>query len=147
MIKMSQEIYNKIKSPDIATVIEVCSLELLEFFVRMDGIIPMGGKLGGRGGGFVCVEERTYLKAMDDVKLNLRNMGVKKCRTRAWDRETEQNGHLSCQKLRPNLKGCTAKEEEEDTKMKQEKCLSLEVGQWRKLYSQVFICMLSFNFL
>lgn len=47
MIKMSQEIYNKIKSPDIATVIEVCRLELLEYVVRMDGVISMGGKLGG----------------------------------------------------------------------------------------------------
>jgi hypothetical protein len=76
MIKMSLEIYNKIKSPDIATVIDVCRLELLEYVVRMDGVVLMEGK---RGGGI-------YFKAMDDVKLNLRNMGVKRCRTRAWDR-------------------------------------------------------------
>lgn len=49
MIKMFQEVYNKIKSSDIAMVIEVCRMELLEYVVRMDGVISMEGKL--RGGG------------------------------------------------------------------------------------------------
>jgi len=45
---MSQEIYNKIKSPDIATVIEVCRLELFEYVVRINGVISMEGKpVGG----------------------------------------------------------------------------------------------------
>jgi hypothetical protein len=47
MIKMSQAFYNKIKSPDIAMVIEVCRLELLEYVVRMDGVISREGKPEG----------------------------------------------------------------------------------------------------
>jgi len=51
----------------------------------------------------------------------------------------EQNGHLSCRKLRPDLKGCSAKQkEEEDTKMKQEKCLSLKVGTVEEIIQSVF---------
>ena len=53
----------------------------------------------------------------------------------------EQNGHLSCRKLRPDLKGCSTKEEkeeEEDTKMKQEKCLSLKVGTMEETIQSVF---------
>lgn len=50
----------------------------------------------------------------------------------------EQNGQLSCRKLRPDLKGCSAKEEEEDTKMKQEKCLSLKVGTMEEIIQSVF---------
>jgi hypothetical protein len=50
MIKMSQEIYNKIKSLDIATVMKVCRLELFEYVVRINGIISMEGKPRGGGG-------------------------------------------------------------------------------------------------
>jgi hypothetical protein len=34
---MNKEIYNKFRSPDIVTVIEVCRLEWLGHIVRMDG--------------------------------------------------------------------------------------------------------------
>jgi hypothetical protein len=36
-IKMTQEIYNEFKSPDIVTVIKVCRFEWLWHVVRMDG--------------------------------------------------------------------------------------------------------------
>jgi len=52
----------------------------------------------------------------------------------------KQNGHLSCRKLSPDLKGCSTKEEEEeeDTKMKQEKFFSLNVGTMQKIIQSVF---------
>jgi hypothetical protein len=48
MIKMSQEIYNKIKSPDIAMVIEVCRMEWLWYVVRMDGVMSVKKLLEGK---------------------------------------------------------------------------------------------------
>jgi hypothetical protein len=37
IIKLNQEIYNKFKSPNILTVIEVCGLEWLGGVARLDG--------------------------------------------------------------------------------------------------------------
>jgi hypothetical protein len=51
---------------------------------------------------------------------------------------TEQKRYVSCRKVRPDLKGCTAKEEEEDTKMKEEKYFSLKVGTMEEIIQSVF---------
>lgn len=50
-IKMSWEIYNKLKSPDIVTVIKVHRLECLGHVVRMDGKKTVKKLLEGKPGG------------------------------------------------------------------------------------------------
>jgi hypothetical protein len=50
---MNQEIYNKFKSPNIATIIKVCRLEWPGYVVRMDGArivkkLQEGKPVGGR---------------------------------------------------------------------------------------------------
>jgi len=122
---MSQEIYNKIKSPDIATVIEVCRLELFEYVVRINGVISMEGKpVGGPTLRWWMTSNWTWgIWVWKDAEQGL---------------GTEQKGHVSYRKLRPDLKGRTAKEEEEDTKMKEEKCLSLKVGTMEEIIWSAF---------
>jgi hypothetical protein len=49
---------------------------------------------------------------VDDIEPDFWNMGVKRyIGQELW---TEENGHLSWGKPRPNLKGCSAKEDEEE---------------------------------
>jgi hypothetical protein len=84
-IKMSQEIYNKFKSPYIVTVIKVHKLEWLGYVVRMDGartvkMLLEGKPRTGRRKG------RPRLRWIDDVESDFRNMGVKSWRSRALDR-------------------------------------------------------------
>jgi hypothetical protein len=45
---------------------------------------------------------------MDDVEVDVRNMAVKSGEQELW---TEQNGHMSWGKPRPNLESCSAKQE------------------------------------
>jgi len=83
-IKMSWEIYNKFKSPDIVTVINVYRLECLGHVVRMDGKKTVKKLLEGQPGGGRW-KRRSRLTRMD-VEWDLRNMGVKRWRTRCFDR-------------------------------------------------------------
>jgi hypothetical protein len=50
-IKMNKQIYDKFKSPDIATVTTVHSLEWLRYVVRMDGERTVQKLLEGKPGG------------------------------------------------------------------------------------------------
>jgi hypothetical protein len=84
-VKMNREIYNKFISPGILTVIKVCRLEWLGRVVRMDVkgqeiSYWKGNQKEGRGGG--GGEIRPSLRWMDVFELDLRNMGVKRWRTR-----------------------------------------------------------------
>ena len=80
----SQDIYNKFKSPDIATIIKVNRLKWLVQTVRMDeaGTVRklVEGKPGGRR-----KKGRPRLKRMDNVEVDL-NMDVIRWRTRVLDR-------------------------------------------------------------
>jgi hypothetical protein len=51
-IKMNQEIYNKLKTPDTVTVIKVLRLEWLGFVVIMDGGRTLKMLLEGKPGGW-----------------------------------------------------------------------------------------------
>jgi hypothetical protein len=66
-------------SPDIVTVIKVHRLECLGHVVRLDGERTVSGRKPGgeRKKGI------PRLRQLDDVELDLRNMGVKRWRTRA----------------------------------------------------------------
>jgi len=74
MIKISQEVYTKIKSSGIAMVIEVCTMELLEYILRMDGVISMEGKLPGG---------RTYLKVDGGHHIEHEEYGCKKMQNKS----------------------------------------------------------------
>jgi hypothetical protein len=76
-IKMNQEICNKFKSPNIATVIKVCRLEWLGHVVRMDGARIVKKFLEGKPGGG-RKKGRPRLRWIDDVESDLRNTGVKR---------------------------------------------------------------------
>jgi hypothetical protein len=84
--KKNQEIHNKFKSPNIVTVIEVHRLEWLGHIVRMDGARTVMKLLEGKP-----ERERKKggprLRQVDDVESDLRNMGVKRWRSRALDRK------------------------------------------------------------
>ena len=82
---MNQKIYNKLKTKDIVTVIEVCRLEWFGHVVSMDDERSVKNQLEGKPGGRRN-KGRTRLRWMDDVELDLRNMGVTKRRTGVLDR-------------------------------------------------------------
>jgi hypothetical protein len=84
-IKINQEIYNTFKSPDIVTVIKVCRLEWLGHVVRVDGARMVKKLLEGKPGGG-RKKGRPKLRWIGDVESDLRNMGVKRWRSRALDR-------------------------------------------------------------
>jgi hypothetical protein len=81
---MNQEIYNRFKSPDTVTVINVCRLEWLGYILRIDGERTVKKLLEGKLGGG---EKRIpRLRWLDDVELDLGNMGLKRYTTIALDR-------------------------------------------------------------
>jgi hypothetical protein len=77
-------LYKKFKSPNILTVNNVRSLEWLGH-VRMDGARVVKKSLEGKPGGG-RKKGRPRLRWIDDVESDLRNMGVKRWRSRALDR-------------------------------------------------------------
>ena len=75
----------KYKSQDIVTVIKVRRLEWLGHVIRMNetrSVKIFEGKLEGRRG-----RGRPKLRWINDVKDDLRKLGVKRWRTKALDRE------------------------------------------------------------
>jgi hypothetical protein len=81
-IKMNQEICNKFKSPNIVTIIKVHRLEWLGHVIRMDGARRVKKLLEGKPGGG-RKKGRPRLRWINDAKSDLRNMGVKRWRSRA----------------------------------------------------------------
>jgi hypothetical protein len=86
-IKVNEEISNLFKSPDIVTVIKVCKLEWFTHIVRMDGERTVKKSLEGKPGQGRKKRGKARLRWMDGVELDVRNMGVKICKTRALDRK------------------------------------------------------------
>lgn len=77
---MNQEICNKFKSAHIVTVIKLRNLEPLGSVVRMNGVRTRKNVLEGKSGAGEN-KRRGMLRWMDDVELDLRNVGVKKWKT------------------------------------------------------------------
>jgi hypothetical protein len=75
-IEMNQEIDYKFKSPDIVTVVKVRQFEWLGHAVRLDGERAVNMLLKGKQGEG-GKNGRTSVRWMDDVEMDLRNMGMK----------------------------------------------------------------------
>jgi len=73
-MQLNQEICSTLKSPGIVTVDKVYALEWHLYFISMDGERTvkylLEGNLGGRR-----EKGRPWLRWMDNVELDLRNMG------------------------------------------------------------------------
>jgi transcription termination factor 2 len=85
-IKTNEELITKYKTPDIVNVIKIRRLEWLGHVVRMNETRSVkkifGGKLEGRRG-----RGRPRLRWINDVEDDLRELGVKRWRTKALERE------------------------------------------------------------
>jgi hypothetical protein len=84
-IKTNAELITKFKSQDIITVIKIPRLEWLGHVIRIDEIRSVKkifeGKLEGRRG-----RGRPRLRWINDVEDDLRNLGVKRWRTKTLER-------------------------------------------------------------
>jgi transcription termination factor 2 len=85
-IKTNEELVTKHKSRDIVNVIKIRRLEWLGHVVRMNETRSVKkifeGKLGGQRG-----RGRSSLRWINDVEDDLRNLGVKRWRTKVLERE------------------------------------------------------------
>jgi hypothetical protein len=83
---MNYEIREKFKSPDIISVIKLRRLEWLGHVVRMNETRVARKILDDKPGG-KRRRGRPRLRWTDDVEADLRNMGIKRWRTEALNRE------------------------------------------------------------
>jgi transcription termination factor 2 len=85
-LKRNEELMTKYKAPDIVKVIKIRRLEWLGHVVRMKETRSVKkifeGKLEGRRG-----RGRPTLRWINDVKDDLRKLGVKRWRTKVLERE------------------------------------------------------------
>jgi hypothetical protein len=83
-IKMNEELMTKYKAPDIVNVIKILRLEWLGHVVRMNETRSVKkifeGKLEGQRG-----RGRPRLRCINDVEDDLRELGVKRWKTKALE--------------------------------------------------------------
>lgn len=85
-MKMNHELYDKFKSPDIIAIIKVRRLEWLGHVMRMQNQRTAKKILEGKPEGRRRIG-RPRLRWLDDVEADLREMGVKRWRKKAVDRQ------------------------------------------------------------
>jgi hypothetical protein len=85
-IKMSHEIQEKFKSPDIISVMKLRRLEWLGHVMRMNETRVARKILDDKPGGR-SRRGRPRLRWLDDLEADLRSMGVKRWRTKVLNRE------------------------------------------------------------